>query len=130
MGEERVQALAGVSLQMPRGSYWAIMGPSGSGKSSMLTVLGCLDRPSAGRYLLNGQNVADLDDHELSDLRLRNLGFVFQSFHLIPHLTVRENIELPLYYMGWDREAEAARATELAERVCLGARLNNRPTQR
>ncbi len=129
MGEEKVRALAGVSLEMPRGSYWAIMGPSGSGKSTMLNMLGCLDRPTTGKYYLNGQDVAQLDDDELSDVRLRNLGFVFQSFHLIPQLTVRENIELPLYYLGWEAEAAAERAVELAGRVGLGQRINHRPTE-
>jgi|SRR5688572_20953175 len=129
MGEEIVNALAGVTLSFKRGSFWALMGPSGSGKSTMLNLLGCLDRPTSGRYILEGQDVNDLNDDALSDFRLKHLGFVFQSFHLIPQLTVRENIELPLYYLGWEASKSAARAEELAERVGLGQRLNHRPNQ-
>src|SRR5688500_11500230 len=129
MGEEIVNALAGVTLSFKRGSFWALMGPSGSGKSTMLNLLGCLDRPTSGRYILEGQDVNDLNDDALSDFRLKHLGFVFQSFHLIPQLTVRENIELPLYYLGWEAAKSAQRAEELAERVGLGARLNHRPNQ-
>lgn len=129
MGSETVYALAGVSLSLRRGAFLALMGPSGSGKSTMLNLLGCLDRPTSGRYVLEGQDVGELDDDRLSEFRLRHLGFIFQSFHLIPQLTVRENIELPLYYLGWEPGASAERATELAERVGLGGRLNHRPTQ-
>lgn len=129
MGSEQVHALAGVSLSLRRGSLWAIMGPSGSGKSTMLNLLGCLDRPTLGRYTLNGQDVAMLDDNALSDLRLRELGFIFQSFNLIPQLTVQENIELPLYYLGWEAAASAAKAQELAEMVGLADRLKHRPAE-
>ena len=129
MGDEEVHALAGVSLSIPRGGYWAIMGPSGSGKSTMLNLLGCLDRPTTGSYFLEGQDVSRIDDDELSDVRLRHLGFVFQSFHLIPQLTVRENIELPLYYLGWEADKAAKRAIELAGRVNLAQRINHRPTE-
>jgi len=129
MGTQEVHALAGVSLSFAEGSFWAIMGASGSGKSTLLNVLGCLDRPSSGRYLLSGQNVARLSDNALSEVRLRRLGFVFQSFNLIPQLTVRENIELPLYYLGWDTHASAARAREMAELVGLAERLGHRPME-
>ena len=129
MGAEQVHALAGVSLSLRRGSLWAIMGPSGSGKSTMLNLLGCLDRPTLGRYTLNGQDVAMLDDNALSGLRLRELGFIFQSFNLIPQLTVQENIELPLYYLGWEAAPSAAKAQELAEMVGLADRLKHRPTE-
>jgi len=105
------------------------MGPSGSGKSTMLNLLGCLDRPTSGKFTLAGQDVATMNDDQLSDFRLRHLGFIFQSFNLIPQLTVRENIELPLFYLGWDKEESAARAEELAERVGLADRLNHRPTE-
>jgi putative ABC transport system ATP-binding protein len=129
MGSEEVGALDGVSLTFPEGSFWAFMGPSGSGKSTLLNLLGCLDRPTSGRYLLEGNDVAGLDDDELSDLRLKRLGFIFQSFNLIPQLSVRENIELPLFYLGWEEEDSAARAEELAERVGLGHRLGHRPSE-
>jgi putative ABC transport system ATP-binding protein len=129
MGSETVHALAGVSLSFRRGSFWALMGPSGSGKSTMLNLLGCLDRPTSGKYILEGQDVSGLSDDALSDFRLRHLGFIFQSFNLIPQLTVRENIELPLYYLGWEAKKSAERAAELAERVGLGHRLNHRPTE-
>ena len=129
MGTTQVHALAGVSLTLARGSFWAIMGPSGSGKSTMLNLLGCLDRPTRGRYLLDGQDISALSDDDLSEIRLRRLGFIFQSFNLIPQLTVQENIELPLYYLGWDAAAGTARARELAELVTLGDRLHHRPTE-
>jgi putative ABC transport system ATP-binding protein len=129
MGDVAVRALAGVSIDFAAGSYWAIMGPSGSGKSTMLNLLGCLDRPTTGRYCLAGRDVATLNDDALSELRLRELGFVFQSFNLIPQLTVRENIELPLYYLGIEHEEGMTRADELAERVGLAERLNHRPAE-
>ncbi len=129
MGTEQVLALNGVSVEFRVGSFWALMGPSGSGKSTMLNLLGCLDRPTRGRYLLEGADVSGLDDNELSDFRLRRLGFIFQSFHLIQQLTVRENIELPLFYLGWEAERAAARAAELAEKVGLGHRLGHRPSE-
>jgi len=129
MGNEKVHALAGINISFKKGSFWAIMGPSGSGKSTMMNILGCLDRLTSGYYYLNGQDVSQLDDDALSDLRLRYLGFVFQSFNLIPQLTVLRNIELPLYYLGWDPIRSTQRAKELAEQVGLGERLNHRPTE-
>jgi putative ABC transport system ATP-binding protein len=105
------------------------MGPSGSGKSTMMNVLGCLDRLTSGAYYLEGQDVSKLDDDALSELRLRYLGFIFQSFNLIPQLTVQRNIELPLYDLGWDATRSAQRAKELAEQVGLGDRLSHRPTE-
>ncbi|HQL55606.1 MAG: ABC transporter ATP-binding protein [Phycisphaerae bacterium] len=129
VGTTEVRALAGVTLAFEAGSFWAIMGPSGSGKSTLLNLLGCLDRPTSGRYVLEGHDVAELDDNALSELRLRHLGFIFQSFNLIPQLTVRENIELPLYYLDWEAGASAQRAEEMAERVGLADRLNHRPSE-
>jgi putative ABC transport system ATP-binding protein len=129
MGTQEVHALAGVSLRFEPGSFWAIMGPSGSGKSTMLNLLGCLDRPTSGTYLLQGRDVSGLSDDERSELRLRRLGFIFQSFHLIPQLTVRENIELPLYYLGWEPEAATERARLLADQLGLGDRLAHRPSE-
>lgn len=129
IGSQEVRALADITVSIQRGSFWAIMGPSGSGKSTMLNLLGCLDRPTAGTYLLEGQEIAVLDDDALSEFRLRYLGFIFQSFNLIPQLTVRENIELPLYYLGWDARGSEQRAVDLAERVGLGDRLLHKPTE-
>jgi putative ABC transport system ATP-binding protein len=129
MGTQQVRALAGVDVSFCKGEFWAIMGPSGSGKSTMMNILGCLDRLSAGAYFLEHQDVSQLDDDALSDLRLKHLGFIFQSFNLIPQLTVQRNIELPLYYLGWDALRSAERAKELAEEVGLGDRLHHRPTE-
>lgn len=129
MGQQQVAALAGVTISFKKGSFWAIMGPSGSGKSTMMNVLGCLDRLSSGNYILEGHNVSTLDDDALSEMRLSHLGFIFQSFNLIPQLTVQRNIELPLYYLGWEAEKSAERAKELAAMVGLEGRLNHRPTE-
>ena len=129
MGEEKVHALRGVSAKFEKGSFWAIMGHSGSGKSTMLQILGCLDRPTSGKYRLDGHEVSALGDDELSDVRLKYLGFVFQSFNLIPQLTVAENIALPLYYQGVDDETSRKRAAEYADYVGLGNRLKHRPNQ-
>jgi len=129
MGMEEVHALRGVNIAFEKGDFWAIMGPSGSGKSTMMNVLGCLDRLTSGSYYLDGKDVSQLDDDSLSELRLRYLGFIFQSFNLIPQLTVQRNIELPLYYLGWDAARSAQRAKELAEEVGLGDRLGHRPTE-
>jgi len=129
MGTEQVKALAGISVSFNKGSFWAIMGPSGSGKSTMMNVLGCLDRLTSGSYYLDGQDVSQLDDDSLSEFRLKYLGFIFQSFNLIPQLTVQRNIELPLYYLGLDARQSAARAKELAEQVGLADRVGHRPTE-
>ena len=129
MGAERVHALDGVSMDFRAGSYWAIMGPSGSGKSTLLNLLGCLDVPSVGRYLLRGHDVGRMNDDDLSEIRLQHIGFIFQSFNLVAQLSVRENIELPLYYQGWEAPDSAARAGELAELVGLGTRLHHRPSE-
>jgi len=129
MGDQEVRALDRVTVHFAPGSFWAIMGASGSGKSTMLNILGCLDRPSSGRYLLEGEDVSELDDDSLSEIRLRHVGFIFQSFNLIPQLTVEENIQLPLYYLGWEAKRSALRARELAARVGLESRLGHRPTE-
>jgi len=129
MGSSEVKALGGVTLSFKQGSFWAIMGPSGSGKSTMMNVLGCLDHLSSGRYILEGRDVSTLDDDSLSEMRLRHLGFIFQSFNLIPQLTVQRNIELPLYYLGWEAHHSAERARALAEKVGLVERLHHRPSE-
>ncbi|HEX4130434.1 MAG TPA: ABC transporter ATP-binding protein [Pirellulales bacterium] len=129
LGGETVRALAGVSLEVPQGDYVAIMGPSGSGKSTLLNMLGCLDRPTAGTFFLGDDNVAQLDDDQLSDIRASRIGFVFQSYNLIAQLTVLENIEVPLYYRGRISPEDRERCRQLAEMVGLGKRLGHRPTQ-
>ena len=129
MGEEKVHALRGVSARFRRGEFWAVMGSSGSGKSTMLQILGCLDRPTSGTYRLDGREVSRLGDDELSDVRLKYIGFVFQSFNLIPQLTVAENIALPLYYQGVDDGESRRRVAKYAEYVGLANRLSHRPNQ-
>ncbi|MFT3684952.1 MAG: ABC transporter ATP-binding protein [Phycisphaerales bacterium] len=128
-GSVLVEALRGVDVAVPRGQYVAIMGASGSGKSTMMNVLGCLDRPTQGRYLLDGKAVESMDDDELSAYRGRKIGFVFQAFNLIPELTVRENVEVPLFYQGVDRAERRARAEEVLATVELDQRLGHRPAE-
>src|SRR3989440_9351197 len=127
MGLVIVDALGGVTLEIQTGEYASIMGPSGCGKSTMLNLLGCLDRPSSGRYLLGDQDVSRMDDDALSAVRGARLGFIFQSYNLIQQLTVVENIEVPLYYQGWPEEESRAVARELATRVGLAERLDHKP---
>ena len=129
MGTQEVKALNGITISFKRGGFWAIMGPSGSGKSTMMNIIGCLDRLTSGRYFLESQDVSGLDDDALSEFRLRHLGFIFQSFNLIPQLTVLRNIELPLYYLGWDAADSAERARDIAHSVGLEGRLDHRPTE-
>jgi putative ABC transport system ATP-binding protein len=129
LGGEVVRALRGVTLDVPEGDYVAIMGPSGSGKSTLLNLLGCLDRPTEGSYFLGEDDVAQLDDDRLSEIRATRIGFVFQSYNLIPQLTVIENIAVPLYYQGRLSETDLDRCRELAELVGLGDRLGHRPAQ-
>jgi putative ABC transport system ATP-binding protein len=128
-GEARVEVLKGVDLTVARGEYVAIMGASGSGKSTLLAILGCLDRPGRGTYRLDGTDVLMLSDERLSSLRLGKIGFVFQSFQLIPQLTILENVEVPLFYAGLPRPERHARARTSLERVGLGHRLTHRPSQ-
>jgi putative ABC transport system ATP-binding protein len=127
MGAVVVPALREVSFAIHAGEYVSIMGPSGCGKSTILNLLGCLDRPSAGRYLLGGDDVSQLDDDALSATRGARLGFIFQSYNLIQQLTVVENIEVPLYYQGLSEHESRTRARELAERVGLNHRLDHKP---
>ncbi len=129
MGEETVNALAGVDLEIEEGDFVAIMGPSGSGKSTLLNVLGCLDRPTSGSYFLGGVDVAQMDDNSISAIRSRRIGFIFQSFNLIPSHSVLENIEVPMFYAGTPPESARKRAQELASLVQLGNRTGHRPTQ-
>lgn len=129
MGEQHVHALRGVTASFGVGSFWAIMGASGSGKSTMLNLLGCLDRPTSGSYYLDDRDVSALDDGELSDIRLKYIGFIFQSFNLIPQLTVAENIALPLYYQGVAEEKSAEIARKFAGIVGLDDRLRHKPSE-
>jgi len=129
MGGSELHALRGVSLSVERGEYVAVIGPSGSGKSTLMHIAGCLDRPSSGRCRIGGTWVEDLPDEELSRLRNRKMGFVFQSFFLISQLSVQENVEVPLVYAGVDREQRSERAREVLGRVGLGARLGHRPNE-
>ena len=124
-----VTALRGITVEFAQGEYVAICGHSGSGKSTLLNILGCLDRPTAGRYLLGGQDVSQLNDDELSEIRGRRLGFVFQNFNLIQQLTVLENLEVPLFYQGVPPRERTERATRLIERVELTDRMHHRPME-
>ena len=126
---ETVRALRGVSMQVPEGDYVAIMGASGSGKSTLLNLLGCLDRPTAGTIFLGDDDVSRLSDDALSEIRASRIGFIFQSYNLIPQLTVLENIEVPLFYQGRVATTARQRCGELAEMVGLADRLKHRPTQ-
>ena len=124
-----VPVLKDVSLTVEEGEYVAIMGPSGSGKTTLMNIIGCLDRPTSGTYELAGENVLKLKDRELSDLRLKSIGFVFQSFQLMPRESAVENVALPLSYAGVRKKERRSRATKALERVGLGDRVNFRPTQ-
>ncbi len=129
MGEEIIHALRGVTLQIHRNEYLAIMGPSGSGKSTLMNMLGCLDTPSSGRYEFNGRSVSDMDGDELADIRNREIGFVFQTFNLLPRSTSLRNVELPLIYAGIDPEERTERATQVLSDVGLGDRLTHKPNE-
>jgi putative ABC transport system ATP-binding protein len=129
MGAEEIHALRGVSVQIDRGEYVAIMGPSGSGKSTLMNLIGCLDTPSRGRYLLNGNEVSAMSDDELARIRNEEIGFVFQTFNLLPRATAVHNVELPLVYAGVSKQDRLERAKRALERVELGDRLNHRPNQ-
>lgn len=129
MGEEIVRALRGVTLQIRRNEYLAVMGPSGSGKSTLMNMLGCLDTPTAGRYQFNGRNVKDMDDDELAAIRNREIGFVFQTFNLLPRATSLRNVELPLIYAGMDRESRGERAAQALTDVGLGDRIQHKPNE-
>ena len=128
-GEMAVKALDGVDLTVNRGDYLAVMGASGSGKSTAMNILGCLDRPSSGSYRLNNTPVEGLSDDQLADLRNRDLGFVFQQFHLLAQLSALDNVMLPMVYAGVPAAERRQRAQDALERVGLGQRLNNKPNQ-
>ncbi|MGH8100912.1 MAG: ABC transporter ATP-binding protein, partial [Chthoniobacterales bacterium] len=129
MGEEVVRALRGVSLRIHRNEYLAIMGPSGSGKSTLMNMLGCLDTPTSGRYEFNGRNVSAMDDDELAAIRNREIGFVFQTFNLLPRSDSLRNVELPLIYAGLDPDTRRERAAQVLRDVGLGDRLYHKPNE-
>lgn len=129
IGTEEINALNGVSLEVQKNEYVALMGPSGSGKSTLMNMLGCLDSPTSGEYILNGIPVARMSDNELAEVRNKEIGFVFQTFNLLPRSTTLENVALPLVYSGAKKEARDVRAKEVLEQVGLGNRMNHKPNE-
>ncbi len=129
MGTEEIHALRGVSIQIERGEYVAIMGPSGSGKSTLMNLIGCLDTPSQGTYLLNGKEVSQMNDNELARIRNEEIGFVFQTFNLLPRATALHNVELPLVYAGVGKKDRLERAKTALDKVELTPRMHHRPNE-
>ncbi len=129
LGGEIVNALAGLTLSISPGEFTAIMGPSGSGKSTLMNILGCLDRPTSGSYMLDGQEVATLNDDELATTRNKKIGFVFQSFNLLPRMSTLENVALPMVYAGVEKKERIARATQVLTMVGLQERMNHQPNE-
>ncbi|HUU35148.1 MAG TPA: ABC transporter ATP-binding protein [Vicinamibacterales bacterium] len=129
MGDEEIHALRGVSVQIEKGEYVAIMGPSGSGKSTLMNLIGCLDTPSKGTYLLNGKEASTMNDNELARIRNEEIGFVFQTFNLLPRATALHNVELPLVYAGISSKERLERAKAALEKVELGPRMNHKPNE-
>ncbi len=129
MGDEQIHALRGVSIQIERGEYVAIMGPSGSGKSTLMNLIGCLDTPSKGSYLLNSKQVSQMDDNELARIRNEEIGFVFQTFNLLPRATALRNVELPLVYAGVSAKEREQRAKSALDKVELSTRMTHRPNE-
>jgi len=129
MGDEEIHALRGVSIKIEKGEYVAIMGPSGSGKSTLMNLIGCLDTPSKGSYLLNGKQVSSMNDNELARIRNEEIGFVFQTFNLLPRATALHNVELPLVYAGISSKDRLDRAKGALEKVELGHRMSHKPNE-
>jgi putative ABC transport system ATP-binding protein len=129
MGDETIYALRGVDLSIERNEYVALMGPSGSGKSTLMNLIGCLDSPSAGSYWLNGQDVAGLSDNQLAQIRNKEIGFVFQTFNLLPRLSALDNVALPLIYAGVSEAQRRERALEVLNQVGLGDRVSHKPNE-
>jgi putative ABC transport system ATP-binding protein len=129
MGDQEIHAVSGVSMEIKRGEYVAIMGPSGSGKSTLMNLIGCLDTPSQGQYYINGRLVSDMDDDELAQIRNKEIGFVFQTFNLLPRATALHNVELPLIYNGTPPDARIAKAKQALAQVDLQQRMNHKPNE-
>lgn len=128
-GETCVEALRGIDFEIHEGEFVSIMGPSGSGKSTLMNILGCLDKSTDGIYELDGHQIQDIPTNELAQIRNKKIGFVFQSFNLLPKLTALKNVELPMIYMGLSKEERIQRASEALDRVGLGDRMNHRPNE-
>jgi len=129
LGTEVVKVLKGIDLDIDRGEYLAFMGPSGSGKSTLMNLLGCLDTPTSGRYILNGKDASQMSDDELAEIRNKEIGFVFQTFNLLPRTTALENVALPMIYAGYSKADRIIRAEEVLTNVGLGDRMDHKPNQ-
>lgn len=129
LGNEIVYVLKGIDLQINKGEYVALMGPSGSGKSTLMNLLGCLDTPTSGQYILNGKDVSQMKDDELAEIRNKEIGFVFQTFNLLPRTTALDNVALPMIYAGYSKSDRNARATEVLNQVSLSDRMDHQPNQ-
>ncbi len=129
LGNEIVKVLKGIDLDIDRGEYVAIMGPSGSGKSTLMNLLGCLDTPTSGHYILNGKDASQMSDDELAEIRNKEIGFVFQTFNLLPRTTALENVALPMIYTGYNKADRIKRAEEVLTNVGLGDRMDHKPNQ-
>jgi putative ABC transport system ATP-binding protein len=129
LGSETVNVLKGIDLVINKGEYVALMGPSGSGKSTLMNILGCLDTPTSGSYILNGKQVSEMHDDELAEIRNKEIGFVFQTFNLMPRTTALDNVALPMVYAGFSKEERNKRATEVLTQVGLADRMDHKPNQ-
>jgi putative ABC transport system ATP-binding protein len=129
IGNETIKALQGINLEILKNEYVALMGPSGSGKSTLMNILGCIDTPSSGKYLLNNKDVSKMEDDELAEIRNKEIGFVFQTFNLLPRLNALENVALPLIYAGYNKQQREKRAKEVLEQVGLKDRMTHKPNE-
>ena len=129
LGNETIYVLKGIDLQINKGEYVALMGPSGSGKSTLMNLLGCLDTPTSGRYILNGKDVSQMHDDDLAEIRNKEIGFVFQTFNLLPRTTALDNVALPMIYAGYSKSERNERATEVLNQVNLADRMDHQPNQ-